>query len=170
MATAHEPIKQAEYISATSDHTPSVAKSSRFSNRSLSVKRPFCIFASPRPGHGSLRGQSRCRNIRPGPERRHCKVHNGLPLDHAPIGSPRNCPPLALGRSPGDPIATLLSAAEPSGTARQIARYCAELPTAFAPRPPEPCLNRPVARSLGPNPLGVAIASHDGESQPPPRT
>ena len=32
-----------------------------------------------------------CRNIWSGPERGHCKVHNGLTFDHVPTGWPRNC-------------------------------------------------------------------------------
>ena len=46
--------QQAGYISTTFDRTPSLANSSRFSNRSTPVKLPVYV---ARPGHGSLRGQ-----------------------------------------------------------------------------------------------------------------
>ena len=80
--------QQAGYISATSDSTPSVAKGSRFSNRSSLVKiavyvvrRVMVLFAV----------STICRNIWSGPEDRHCKVHNWLTFDHVPTGWPRNC-------------------------------------------------------------------------------
>src|ERR1700746_1177379 len=43
----------------------------------------------------------------------------------------------------------------PSGTARQIARHCAGLPIACAPRLPVPCLDPSAARSPPPSPSGA---------------
>ena len=91
--------QQAGYISATSDSTPSVAKGSRFSNRSPCQERRSLIAAplSRAPSTSSARVMvlfavsTSCRNIWCGPERGHCKVHNGLTFDHVPTGWPRNC-------------------------------------------------------------------------------
>ena len=72
--------QQAGYISATSDRTPSVAKGSRFSNRSSAVKTSF---TSPARVMVLFAVSASCRNIWFGPEHRHCKVHNGLTLTRA---------------------------------------------------------------------------------------
>jgi len=168
-ATAREPINRSNTNQRLPTATPHLRRAAGSLIAASASRLPFCI---ARPGHGSLRGQSYCRNIWSVPEHRHCKVHNGLTLDHVPTGSPRNCLTLALGRYflAIWRCATRLPAAEPSGTARLIARHCAGLPTACAPRPPVPCLNPRAAQSPRLNPLAVAIASHDGGSQLPPRT
>jgi hypothetical protein len=66
----------------------SLANGSRFSNRSSLVKT--AVLSSARVMVLSAVSTS-CRNIWSGPGRGHCKVHNGLTLDHVPTGWPRNC-------------------------------------------------------------------------------
>src|SRR4051794_32063314 len=108
-----------------------------------------------------------CRNIWSGPEDRHCKVHNGLTLiTHPPARRAIACT-LALWRCV---LAHLTSFEElrchgRRGPAERLARHCAGLRTACAPRLLGPCLNPSVARSPRPNPSDVAVALHDEGSQ-----
>ena len=144
-----------------SDTTTSLAKGSRFSNRSFSVKQ-ICVVL---PGSRfSPRSAAAAASSGPAGSAGIARSTTGLRSNHVPTGCPRNC----LHPRPGATqsaekvcerasIATLRPAV-PSGTARQNAIHCAELPTTCGPRRLVPCRNLTVALLPLPNLSGVAIA------------